>query len=125
MKIARAHRPAILIVEDDPIIRWSGAETLMEAGFEVLEAGNAAEALRLLENHGAVRVLFTDVDMPGKMDGLELARIAAHRWPCIHIIVASGRREPQMRQMPDNGRFIPKPYMPEQIVRDIDELLAA
>lgn len=125
MTIARAHRPAILIVEDDPIIRWSGAETLMDARFEVLEAGNAAEALTLLENHGGVSVLFTDIDMPGKMDGLDLARIAAHRWPWIHIIVASGRREAQARHMPDNGRFIPKPYMPEQIIRDIDALLAA
>lgn len=125
MKTAHAHRPAILIVEDDPIIRWSGAETLLDAGFEVLEAASADEALTLLENHGAVSVLFTDVDMPGGMDGIELARIAAHRWPCIHIIVASGRRETQVRRMPDNGRFIPKPYMPEQIVRDIDELLAA
>lgn len=123
MQIARAPRPAILIVEDDPIIRWSGADTLAEAGFEVLEAANADDALTLLETHGAVSVLFTDIDMPGNIDGLELARIAAHRWPCIHIIVASGQTH--ARRMPGHGRFVPKPYMPEQIVRDIDALLAA
>ncbi len=123
MQIARAHRPAILIVEDDPIIRWCGADTLSEAGFEVLEAANADDALTLLESHGAISVLFTDVDMPGKIDGLELARITAHRWPCIHIIVASGQT--QSKRMPGHGRFVPKPYLTEQIVRDIDELLAA
>ena len=123
MQIVHAHRPAILIVEDDPIIRWSGAETLEDAGFEVLEAANADEALLLLESHGAVSVLFTDVDMPGKIDGLELARITANRWPFIHIIVASGQTH--ARRMPGHGRFVPKPYLPEQIVRDIDSLLAA
>lgn len=125
MQIARTPRPLILIVEDDPLIRWSGAETLEDAGFEVLEAANADDALTLLETHSLVTVLFTDIDMPGQLDGLDLARIAAHRWPCIHIIIASGRNEPRAPQMPDNGRFIAKPYMPEQIVRDIDELLAA
>ena len=125
MKTAHAPRPLILIVEDDPLIRWSGAETLEDAGFAVLEAANADDALTLLETHSLVTVLFTDIDMPGKLDGLDLARIAAHRWPYIHIIVASGRNEPRAPQMPDNGRFISKPYMPDQIVRDIDELLAA
>lgn len=125
MQIASAPRSLILIVEDDPLIRWSGAETLADAGFEVLEAANADDALTLLETHGSVSVLFTDIDMPGQLDGLDLARIAAHRWPFIHIIVASGRKEPQAPQIPDNGRFISKPYMPEQIVRDIDALLAA
>ena len=125
MQIAHTSRALILIVEDDPLIRWSGAETLEDAGFEVLEVANADDALTLLETHHSVNVLFTDVDMPGKLDGLDLARIAAHRWPYIHIIVASGRKEPQAPQMPDNGRFVAKPYMPEQIVRDIDELLAA
>ena len=123
MQIARAPRPAILIVEDDPIIRWAGAETLEDAGFEVLEAASADEALTLLEAHGAVSVLFTDVDMPGEIDGLDLARITATRWPFIHIIVASGQTH--RRCIPRHGIFIPKPYMPEQIVRDIDELLAA
>ncbi len=122
MQIAHAPRPLILIVEDDPLIRWSGAATLEDAGFEVLEAANADDALALLELHGSISVLFTDIDMPGELDGLDLAHIAAHRWPCLHIIVASGRKEPLM---PDNGRFVAKPYMPEQIVRDIDELLAA
>jgi DNA-binding NtrC family response regulator len=126
METTRALRSAVLIVEDDPIIRWSGVETLGGAGFDVLEAGDASEALALLEAHGgSIGVLFTDVDMPGPIDGLELARIASLRWPCMHIIIASGRRTPQPRSLPDNGRFIPKPYAPEQIVRDIDAMLAA
>lgn len=125
MKTIRNIRPAVLIVEDDPLIRWSGAETLAEAGFEVLEASNAVEALAVLESHGAVSVLFTDVDMPGEIDGVELATIAARRWPCMHIIIASGRRAPRPARLPEKGRFIAKPYAPEQIARDIDALLAA
>ena len=125
MNTSRAIGPAILIVEDDPMIRWSGAETLADAGFEVLEAANAGEALEILESHPHVRVLVTDIDMPGPLNGLDLARIAAQRWPRIHIIVASGGRAPQAQSIPKKGRFIPKPYAPEQIVRDIDALLAA
>jgi CheY-like chemotaxis protein len=125
MDTHRSHRPAVLIVEDDPLIRWSGADTLAEAGFDVIEAGGAEEALAILEGRNDVLVLFTDVDMPGRFDGLELARIAHDRWPWMHIIVASGRRQPGDRQMPDNGRFVAKPYAPEQIARDIDALLAA
>jgi CheY-like chemotaxis protein len=112
-------------VEDDPLIRWSGADTLAEAGFDVIEAGGAEEALAILEGRNDVLVLFTDVEMPGRFDGLELARIAHDRWPWMHIIVASGRRRPSDRQMPDNGRFVAKPYAPEQIARHIDALLAA
>jgi len=125
MDTHRSHRPAVLIVEDDPLIRWSGADTLAEAGFDVVEAGDAQEALDILEARNDVLVLFTDVDMPGRFDGLELARIAHDRWPWMHIIVASGRRKPGKRQMPDNGRFVPKPYAPEQIARHIDALLSA
>jgi two-component system, response regulator PdtaR len=125
MKTSRAIGPAILIVEDDPIIRWSGAETLADAGFEVLEAANVDEALAILEAHGHVRVLMTDIDMPGRLNGLDLARIAAQRWPRMHIIVASGGRAPQAKNIPNKGRFVPKPYAPEQIVRDIGALLAA
>lgn len=125
MDTNRATRPAVLIVEDDPLIRWSGAETLADAGFEVLEAGNGDEALAVLESREDILVLFTDIDMPGELDGLDLAMIAHQRWPWMHIIVASGRREPQRRRIPAHGLFIPKPYAPEEIVRDIDALLAA
>ena len=124
MDTDRAARPTVLIVEDDPIIRWSGAETLADAGFDVLEAANADEALETLEAREVILVLFTDVDMPGRLDGLELARIAHQRWPWMRIIVASGRREAQRRRIPDNGVFIPKPYAPEEIVRDIGAMLA-
>jgi len=125
MERKRAQRPAILIVEDDPLIRWSGADTLTEAGFEVLEAENAEEALAILDQRSDLHVLFTDVDMPGAIDGLELARIAHKRWPWLHIIVASGRTPLHKRAIPEKGRFLPKPYAPEDIARNIDDLLAA
>lgn len=125
MEKIRNTRPAVLIVEDDPLIRWSGAETLEDAGFDVLEAANADEALAMLEARGGVSVLFTDIDMPGAIDGIELAMTAARRWPHMHIIIASGRRQPQRRHIPHNGKFVPKPYAPEEIARHIDALLAA
>lgn len=124
MEHNRVQRPAVLIVEDDPLIRWSGADTLTDAGFEVLEAGNAEEALAILDQRSDLHVLFTDVDMPGCMDGLELARIAHKRWPWLHIIIASGRTPMHRRLIPENGRFVPKPYAPEDIARNIGDFLA-
>ena len=124
-KNRRSNGPAVLVVEDDPLIRWTGADTLADAGFDVIEAQNADEALVILQARPDILVLFTDVDMPGTLDGLELAAIARRRWPRLHILIASGRRRPQPRQLPQNGRFVPKPYAPEQIARDIGAMLAA
>ena len=73
--------------------------------------------------NGSLRVLFTDVDMPGSIDGLELARIAHALWPKLRILVTSGKNAP--RALPEHGRFVGKPYVHEQIVRDIGRLLAA
>jgi CheY-like chemotaxis protein len=125
MDTDRARGPTVLIVEDDPLIRWAGAQTLEDAGFDVIEAANADEALEALESRDDILVLFTDIDMPGRLDGLELARIVRQRWPWMRIIIASGRRDAERRRIPDSGVFVPKPYAPEEIVRDIDALLAA
>jgi CheY-like chemotaxis protein len=84
----------VLIVEDELLIGAMMAEVISDAGFEVVEAPNADEGLRILEGHPGIRVVLTDIDMPGSMDGLELACAIRHRWPGIEIIVTSGKWRP-------------------------------
>lgn len=122
---SRLIRPLVLLVEDDPLLRWASAEALAQAGFDVIEAPDAHAALAVLQNRDDVSVLFTDIEMPGLMDGLELARRARELWPALRILVTSGRGAPPPRTLPARGRFVGKPYAQEEIVRDIDRLLAA
>ncbi|WP_454886670.1 response regulator [Sphingomonas oryzagri] len=103
-------RPTILVVEDEFLIRLDAVDRLQDAGFEVMEAESADEAIRILETTDEVHILFTDVEMPGSMDGFALAQIARDRWPPIEIIVASGRRRPDETPLPDRGQFFGKPY---------------
>ena len=109
-------RHVVLIVEDEPFVRLSGADLLAEAGFEVLEAGNADEALRILEATPEVRVVFSDVEMPGSLDGLGLARHICQRWPSIGIVLTSGHRV-RAGMIPREGRFLAKPYDGRVLVR--------
>ena len=101
---------AVLIVEDEPFLRMSAADTIADAGFEVLEAENADEAVRILESRLDIRIVFTDVDMPGSMDGLKLAAAVRGRWPPIEIIVTSGHRSVKESELPERSLFMPKPY---------------
>ncbi|MBA2932896.1 response regulator [Sphingomonas sp. CGMCC 1.13654] len=100
----------MLVVEDESLIRLDTVDRLEEEGFEVIEAGDADEAIRILETGTQIRILFTDVEMPGSMDGFALARIARDRWPPVEIVVASGRRQPDEASLPDRGQFFGKPY---------------
>lgn len=96
------------------------SDTLADAGFTVVEAAHADKALAVLENRDDVEVLMTDVDMPqGSMDGFALARLVAHRWPGIPVLVVSGMGTPGPHDMPDGARFIPKPYEPTTLVRTL------
>lgn len=104
------NKPTILVVEDEPLIRLDTVDRLEDEGFEVIEAGDAAEAIRILETCAHIGILFTDVEMPGSMDGFALARVTRDRWPPIEIIVASGRRQPDATSLPDRGQFFGKPY---------------
>jgi|SRR5579863_1407412 CheY-like chemotaxis protein len=107
--------PAVLIVEDELLVRLNAVRTIENAGFKVIEAANADEAIRILESRGDIRVIFTDINMPGSMDGLKLAHAVRHRWPPIKIIVTSGRDDVSEQDLPAGGRFIAKPYDPTQI----------
>ena len=115
-------RGVVLIVEDEPFVRLRGADLLAEAGFEVLEAGNACEALRILEATPEVRVVFSDVEMPGSLDGLGLAHHIRQRWPGIGIVLTSGHRI-RAETIPREGRFLAKPYDGQALVRHIEEIV--
>jgi len=116
-------RPVVLIVEDEPLVRMLGADVLEDAGFEVVEAFNGDEALQVLDARPDIKVLFTDVNMPGSLDGLELARVVHERRPDIKLLIASGQVRLSEDQIPDQGRFLTKPYGPEAIVRHVRELM--
>jgi len=108
-------KTVVLIVEDEPMVRSFAVEMVQEAGFEVIEAANDDDAIRIIEPNSDIRVVFTDVQMPGSMEGLKLAHAVRNRWPPIKIIVTSGRRLTTEHDLPEGGRFFAKPYSPAQI----------
>ena len=119
MTLTAAERPVVLIVEDEFLVRMNAVEMIEEAGFEVIEAGNADEAIAILEIRADIRVVFTDIQMPGSMDGLKLSRAIRDRWPPIEIILTSGKRHPEAEDLPARGQFFPKPFNPDALIAAI------
>lgn len=109
-------RPVVLVVEDEFLLRMNAAEMIADAGFDVVEAANADEAIDILETRPDIHVVFTDIQMPGSMDGLKLARFVRGRWPPIKIDATSGFVRVGEADLPEGSRFLPKPYRPAQIV---------
>ena len=103
-------KTVVLVVEDEALVRMDAVDMMEEFGFDVLEACNSDEAIRLLEDRLDVSVVFTDIDMPGPMNGLKLAQAVRGRWPPIKIIVTSGQFKIVEGDLPNGGRFLPKPY---------------
>lgn len=114
----------VLVVEDETFTRMDAVEMLRAAGFDVLEATDADEAIRMLEREPDIRLIFTDIDMPGSMNGLQLAAAVRDRWPPVRIIATSGHFNVQAGDLPADARFITKPYQPAQIVSAIRQLVA-
>lgn len=112
-------KPLILVVDDEALLRLLATDVLEDDGYRVLEAGDADTALKLLTEHGDVGVVFTDVNMPGALDGLDLAHEVHRRWPKVKLIVTSGRVHPKLDDIPDAGRFVPKPYSPEDLLQEV------
>ena len=106
--------PTVLVVEDEVLIRDFVSEELTDAGFEVIQVGTADEAIAVLEARQDVHLVFTDIDMPGSMDGIKLAAAVRDRWPPVHIIITTGKARPL--SIPANALFIPKPYLGKNIV---------
>jgi CheY-like chemotaxis protein len=117
------HRAVVLVVEDEPLVRLLAVDVLEEEGFEVLEAATAPAALALLAKRPEVQALFTDIDMPGGMNGLELAQVVHERYPHIALVVTSGVFRVGASRLPDDGVFLQKPYHASAPVRLIRELI--
>ncbi|HLW93082.1 MAG TPA: response regulator [Roseiarcus sp.] len=117
-------RPVVLVVEDEPVVRFTAAAQIRNAGFRVIEAGSADEAIDILNARDDIRVVFTDIEMPGTMDGLRLARVVREKWPPVELIVTSGRRRIAEADLPSRGRFIEKPYTERQLIDSIIAFVA-
>lgn len=117
--------PVILVVEDDSLLRMLAIEVVEEAGFVALEARDADEAVALLESRSDISLLFTDIDMPGSMDGLKLAHAVRGRWPPIKILLVSGHVRLQPSQLPSSSRFVGKPYRPAALVEELRSLVGS
>jgi CheY-like chemotaxis protein len=116
-------RPVVLVVEDEGLIRSSAVDMVEDAGFATLVASNADEAIRILESRNDIRAVFTDVQMPGSMDGLKLARMVRSRWPPVALIVTSGQMQPLETDLPEGGRFLPKPYEASELAATLRQLV--
>src|SRR5437868_8190140 len=121
MHLRAGERPVVLIVEDEALVRLDAVEAIDAAGFDVIEAINADQAIAILEQRRDIRLLFTDIQMPGSMDGLKLAHFVKNRWPPIKIVATSGRTEIRETDLPDGSRFVPKPYAVTEVARAIED----
>lgn len=115
--------PVVLVVEDELLIRMHLVDALEIRGYALIEASTAREALEAIQCAERVDVMFTDVDMPGDMDGLTLAHRVAETWPNISIIITSGKGDLGTDRRPARSRFYPKPYVHEAIHSAIIEML--
>ena len=122
--VERTHRPVVLAVEDEPLILMLAVDMIRDAGFEPLWASNADEAISILESRDDIRIVFTDINMPGSMDGIKLAQAVRGRWPPIRIIVTSGFSGSERKVLPEGSQFIPKPYNATQISDALHNLAA-
>ena len=125
MGLAQFKRPVVLIVEDELLLRMNAVEMIEAAGFEAVEAANADQAIDILESRRDITVVFTDIQMPGSMDGLKLARAVRGRWPPIKIVATSGLVDVGEKDLPEGGRFLAKPYQSKELTDVLRELMAA
>ncbi len=110
-------KTVVLVVEDEPIIRWNAVTTIEDAGYEVVEASNADDAIVLLELRADIALVFSDIEMPGSMDGLKLIECIRRQWPPVALVLTSGRRTPASEEMPSNTTFLRKPYPEDALLK--------
>lgn len=118
-------RIVILVVEDEPFVRMIAVDILIEHGMIVFEAGCVEEALKVIQAEGRIDLLFTDINMPGDLDGLDLAEIAHRQQPDLELIVTSGGMNMTDDKIPDHGVFIPKPYDTRALTQLVKAKLSA
>lgn len=114
----------VLVVEDEPLLRMLAVDVVEEAGFEAIEAANADIAVGILETRHDVRIVFTDIDMPGSLDGMKLAAVIRDRWPPIDIIITSGKMRAHDLDLQNRAVFFAKPYNTEQVAATLQSMAA-
>ncbi len=115
----------VLVVEDEPLIRLFLADALEDAGFAVIEAGSVLEAVGVLGQRTDIDVVFTDVDMPGGLSGIDLAKMVASTSPRVGIVVTSGRADIPRSELPADARFLPKPYNTMMALSTVQSVIQA
>ena len=119
------HPLSVLVVEDEELIRLDIVDFLEQEGFIVHEAADADEAIVLLESHPSISVMFSDIDMPGSMDGLKLAAAVRDRWPPVKIVMTSGHKMVEITDLPDGSLFFSKPYRHLEIASAFRNIVSA
>src|ERR1700754_3584945 len=117
--------PNVLVVEDEMILRMRAVDIVEDAGFNPVEAVNADQAIAILESRSDIALLFTDIQMPGSIDGLKLAHAVHDRWPSIKIILVSGQVKPSDTERPTDSRFFDKPLAVEQMITELQDMVGA
>src|SRR6185436_4496967 len=120
-----AARPNVLVVEDEMVLRMKAIDIVEDAGFTAIEAVNADEALAILESRSDISLLFSDIQMPGSMDGLKLAHAVHDRWPSIKIILVSGQVKLSDTDKPADSRFFGKPLEMRRMIAELQEMVGA
>src|SRR4051794_15499140 len=116
----------VLVLEDELLVRMAMCAALAEAGFAVIDTHHSDRALTYIRDHAReINALFTDIHIPGSMDGLALAHLSRRTWPWISLLIASARAQPKPHELPDGCRFIAKPYEPEHVISHLTELVGA
>ena len=123
MPLKNATRPPVLVVEDEAILRMLMVDELEDAGFRVVEARNGEEGMRALDEHPDLTALLTDIEMPGRVDGVALARVTNERYPEAAVIVMSGRTYPGAADLPPHAKFFGKPYRHSDVIDALHELM--
>src|ERR1700722_8883586 len=123
MMAASVVLPSVLVVEDEMLLRMRAVDMVEDAGFTPIEAINADDALAILESRSDIELLFTDIQMPGSMDGLKLAYAVHERWPLIKIILVSGQLKLTDGDKPADSRFFGKPLDVKHMIAEMQEMM--
>ena len=118
-------KPVILVVEDDALVRTLAVVVAEDSGFEVLSAASADEAIPILESRSDIRLVFTDVSMPGSMNGLKLAHVVRDRWPPVELLVTSAFSNFTVADLPKRSRFLAKPYNVGTLAKTLQQMAGA
>ena len=121
----KTYRPIVLVVEDEPLQRIMAVDLIEEAGFDVVEARDAGEAVRILERRTDIRLVFADLDVPNGADAMKLAATIRDRWPPIHVILTSGRYSKKDLILPVDTTFFIKPYPHAAVVTEMRRMMRA